>query len=176
MRILLLIAILSILGMVNISYANGECKDWNDDCNKCNEGKCGYFIDHNHEDKGICISKDRISDVGNILKDGYELSKNCTPNTNSSETVSKTKIPQPKVEITTTELLPPSEATASKNHMNIDSTKKSFNGGVFFGGIVFAIALLVIFAYGWNKVQSMRNGSPVKYGLLSPKQANSNGK
>ena len=66
MKVLMLMAFLSILEMVSISHAKGECKDWNGDCNGCNEGKCAYFINHEHNDKGVCISKDRISDIGNI--------------------------------------------------------------------------------------------------------------
>ena len=49
---------------------------------------------------------------------------------------------------------------------------KSFKGGVFFGGIVFAIVLLMNFIYGWNKYQSKKYGTPIQYGLLyssSPK-------
>ena len=177
MRLLLLVAILSILGMVNISHANGECKDWNGHCKKCHEAKCVYFINHEHDDKGVCIGKDRNSTIDEILKSiEYEVSENCAQTANSSNTASKIDMSQSKVDITTSEPLPPSEVTASKNHKKIDSTKKSFNGGVFFGGIVFTIVLLVVFTYGWNKFQSMRNGMPVKYGLLSPKQANSNGK
>ena len=51
------------------------------------------------------------------------------------------------------------------------SMSKSFKGGVFFGGIVFAIVLLMIFVYGWNKYQSKKNGTPIQYGMLysSPK-------
>ena len=32
----------------------------------------------------------------------------------------------------------------------------------FFFGVVFMIALLMIFIYGWNKYQSMRNEIPIK--------------
>ena len=150
MKVLLLMVFLSILGMVSISHANGECKDWNGDCNRCIDGKCMYFINHEHNDKGVCISKDRISDIGGILKKDkeYERSENCTQTPNSSNAASKTNMPQ----------------------------SKSFNGGVFFGGIVCAIALLLVFAFGWNKYLSMRNGTQVKYGLLSQKQANPNTK
>ena len=177
MRHLLLIAVLSNIGMVSISHAKGECKDWNDDCNKCNEANCGFFIGHKHNDKSVCISKNRTSDVGKILEEQeYELLETCNQKTNSSNTASKTNVPQSKVEITATEPLASSEATTSKNHVKIDSTKKPFNGGVFFGGLVCGIALLLVFTYGWNKFQSMRNGTPVKYGLLSPKQASPNTK
>ena len=136
------------------------------------EANYGFFIGHKHNDKSVCISKNRTSDVGTILKEKeYEQLENCVQSSNSSNTASETNVPQSKVEITATEPLPSSKAKTSMNHMKTDSTKKSFNGGVFFGGIVCGIALLLVFTSGWNKFQLMRNGTPVKYGLLSPKQA-----
>ena len=68
----------------------------------------------------------------------------------------------------------PEEAEPTDEPMMTVSTKKdhliqskSFNGWVFFGGIIFAVVLLALFIYGWNKYQTKRNGTPVRYGLLN---------
>ena len=60
--------------------------------------------------------------------------------------------------------VPMMTASTKKDHL-IQS--KSFSGGVFFGGIVFAVVLMALLIYGWNKYQIKRNGTPVRYGLLN---------
>ena len=125
---------------------NGAGADFETDCSNCKEHKnadnttCVFFVAKGHQDKGFCVSASHNKELK-----GYSQAFNCSwfayqpdPSTKAPQSIVSTETP----------------------------VSKSFQGGVFFGGIVFAIVLLMIFTYGWNKYQSRKNGTPIQYGLL----------
>lgn len=173
------------------AHWNGNCTQ----CT--NFSDCSYILAESHENKGFCINRNQnkgLTESQHAVQDCSQFDTNTTkpsttdettkPTSNTSErtTVSTT---EPTVSDTTVNVIKtkptPSETKtiASKANPTEEPVKttmaendaqvqnKSSSGWIFFGGIVFAVVLLALVNYGRNKYQTKRDGTPVRYGLLS---------
>ena len=163
---------------------NGHGVDFETDCAKCTRHRnsdnrtCLFFFARGHQEKGFCVSEFHDKELKRFF-----FASDCSWFTYPPST--STKTPQPtfaKSDEKEDSKTPPKDSNEGEEYYetvevtdffqyNINTeTKKptSFQNFLgtfigFFGGVIFTIALLTSFIYGWNKYQSMRNEIPIKY-------------
>ena len=181
MKIVWVLAFGTIFGFVKSIQAEEECLKLNLNCDECSKkDKCLFYTAYPQDVKGICVGKEPALEV--FLEGlGAENVKNCSilPKFTIDSTDSSTNLPKitknysdlSKIASPSTTKKVTNSSTSTKTPKKEAATKvsrKSFSGGVFFGGMVLAIVLLIIIGFTANKYHSMKYGTPVLYGLLNP--------